>query len=279
MWLFLAGTAYVRLAAALVGITAGLASTDVPRTGGPRPETIRAFNQYIRLAESVLDARLAAEEDSLWPQAESMRERLRQGEVVCAPRNRKGDVRIPQGLIHDWIGEIFIPGVTLGEVLKLVQDYDNHKTTYRHEVLDSRLLDRNNNDFKIYLRLLKRKVVTVVLDSEHEVHYRPLSRNRWSSRSYSTRITEVETSEGIGPRPASPAKDHGFLWRLDSYWMFLEKDGGVYVQCEAISLSRAVPAGLAWLIGPIVRSLPREALAGTLQATRAGSIALTGARP
>jgi hypothetical protein len=29
-----------------------------------------------------------------------------------------------------------------------------------------------------------------------------------------------------------------------------------------------VPAGLGWLIDPIVRSLPRESLAHTLEATR-----------
>jgi len=274
VWPFLAATAHIRLAAVLAGLVAGAWSTEVPRTGGPRPDTIRAFNQYIHLTESVLDARLEGDEASLWPQTSLVRGRLRHGEVICAPRNKTGDVKVPYGLIHDWIGAIFIPGATVGGVLKVVQDYDNHKATYSQEVMDSRILEHNGNDYRIYLRLLKRKVITVVLDTEHEVHYRSLGRNRWCSRSSSIRIAEVENPRRRGERWAPPGKDHGFLWRLNSYWMFVEEDGGVYVECEAISLSRGVPASLAWLIGPIVRSLPVEALAGTLRATRDGTIAL-----
>jgi hypothetical protein len=62
--------------------------------------------------------------------------------------------------------------------------------------------------------------------------------------------------------------DHGFLWRLDSYWRFEERDGGVYIECEAISLTRDIPTGLAWLIEPIIRQLPQESLVNTLRATR-----------
>ena len=55
-----------------------------------------------------------------------------------------------------------------------------------------------------------------------------------------------------------PGNDNGFLWRLNSYWRFLEKDNGVYVQCEAISLTRDVPTGLNWLIGPFIESIPKR---------------------
>ncbi len=65
-----------------------------------------------------------------------------------------------------------------------------------------------------------------------------------------------------------PGEGHGFLWRLYSYWRFQEKDGGVYVECEAVSLTRKVPTGLGWLIDPIIRNLPRESLSNTLHATR-----------
>jgi hypothetical protein len=63
-------------------------------------------------------------------------------------------------------------------------------------------------------------------------------------------------------------KDHGFLWRLYSYWRFEERDNGVYVECQAISLTRNIPTGLGWLIEPIIRNLPRESLANTLTATK-----------
>jgi len=270
------GSSYIRLAAALLWLAGCFASTEVPRVSGPGPETVQAFDQYVRLTESVLDARLHGDQDFLWPRTGEMREQLRQGRVACGPLNRKGEVKIVRGLIHDWVGAVFIPGVTLDEVLRVVQDYDNHKNTYRHEVMDSRTLERSSNDFKVYLRLMKRKVITVVLDTEHQVRYRSLGRHRWHSRSYSTRIVEIP-HPGTAAEGAVPAeKDHGFLWRLNSYWIFFEKDGGVYVECEAISLTRSVPRSLAWLLDPIVRSLPREALASTLLATRAALAASDG---
>lgn len=40
------------------------------------------------------------------------------------------------------------------------------------------------------------------------------------------------------------------------------------MECQAVSLSRDIPWGLDWLIGPIVNDLPRESLANTLLATR-----------
>jgi hypothetical protein len=65
-----------------------------------------------------------------------------------------------------------------------------------------------------------------------------------------------------------PGQDHGFLWRLNSYWRFEERAGGVYVECDAISLTRSVPVGLGWLVNPIVRTLPRESLENSLRTLR-----------
>lgn len=244
------------------------ATSDAPRSGGPKPETEQAFSRYVRHAESLLDARLRGEEDFLWAGSEELRTKLRAGSLVCEPRNERGDVNVEAGLIHDWMGAVFIPGVKVGDVLRVVQDYDNHKNTYPHEVMNSRTLEHDGNNYRVYLRLLKRKVITVVLDTEHEVRYRKLDAHRWHSRSYSTKIVEVDNPGTPEERPMPPRNSHGFLWRLNSYWTFQERDGGVYVECEAISLSRNVPLGLGWLLHPIVRNLPREALAGTLEATR-----------
>ena len=51
-------------------------------------------------------------------------------------------------------------------------------------------------------------------------------------------------------------------------WRFLARDGGVYVQCESTSLTRGIPVGLGWLVGPFVTSIPRESLSFTLETTR-----------
>jgi hypothetical protein len=222
-----------------------------------KPETAEAFDRYVRAAE----ARRARSGDFLWTDGSPERlKAVRAGQIAVEPVAGKGDLDVPEGLIHDWIGAVFVPGATLEGTLASVQDYDHHK--HQAEVLDSRVLSHEGNHYRIYLRLIKKKVITVVLDTEHDVRYFPLDARRWESRSYGTRIAEVPAGH-----------DHGFLWRLYSYWRFEERDGGVYMECEAISLTRDVPLGLGWLIEPIVRQLPRESLVSTLSAPRDGVLA------
>jgi hypothetical protein len=149
------------------------------------------------------------------------------------------------------------------------RDYDHHKDVYQPEVIDSRVISHTGNDFHIYLRLLKKKVITVVLNSEHEVKYTPLDKTRWRSVSRTTKIAEVEKAGKPEEREKPPGTGEGFLWRLNSYWRFEERDGGTWLECEAISLTRDVPIGLGWIVEPIIRDLPKESLANTLRSTRA----------
>jgi len=238
-----------------------------------KPETVQAFDRYARDAEARLEQRLRPGGRFLWvDDAPDRARQARAGQVVVENRSGQDSTPIPGGLIHDWIGAAFLPGVTLEKLLARVQDYNRHKEIYQPEVMDSRLLSRNGNDFKIYLRLMKKKVITVVLDTWHDVHYYPLDATRWHSRSYSTRIVAVENPGQPEERALPPGNDQGFLWRLDSYWRFEQRDGGVYIECEAISLTRSVPAGLGWLVQPFIKSLPRESLANTLRETRAAFV-------
>jgi hypothetical protein len=235
-----------------------------------KPGTVLAFERYIRETEARLEQRLRPEGRFLWVDEESQRViQVRQGQVAIENRAAQGTLAIPGGLIHDWIGAVFIPEATLGKTLALVQDYDHNRDNYKPEVLASRLISRDGNDFKVYLRLMKQKVITVILDTDYDVRYFPLDGGRCHSRAYSTRIAEVENAGKHDERTLPPGKDDGFLWRLYSYWRFQERDGGVYVECEAISLTRGIPVGLGWLIEPIVTTLPRESLANTLRETRA----------
>ena len=252
----------MRSAALFFGLVRILAAAD-PTKVELSQQTDQAFIQYIQATEARLDKQLA-DGNFLWVDGASERLRsVRSGQVLVQPWTGPGDVAVPDGLIHDWIGAVFIPNATLEKTLALVEDYNRHKYVYQPEVRDSKLLGRNGNDYQVFLRLLKKKVLTVELNTYHTVHYVPLDSKRWYSRSYSTRIAELDDG-----RELPPGEDHGFLWRLDSYWRFAERDGGVYVECEAISLTRSVPKGLGWLINPIIQSLPRESLANTLRGTR-----------
>ena len=236
-----------------------------------KPETLAAFDKYIRLKEARLE-QLPAGGKFLWADASPDRNRqLRDGVILAEPASDQREVKVPDGLIHDWVGAIFIPGTTVDKTIALVQDYSNHRNVYQPEVIDSRILTHSGDDFRVYLRLKKKKVLTVVLNTEHDVHYIRLDRERWRSRSYSTHIGEVENAGKPDEHELPAGKDHGFLWRLHSYWRFEERDGGVYVECEPVLTLEGdgQPSGLGWLIEPIIRKLPRESLVNTLLAMRA----------
>jgi hypothetical protein len=232
------------------------------------PETLRAFEAYVLEAETLMEQTLHAGV-FLWSDADAARaRRVRQGKIVAEFWPGKGAVRAPAGVIHDWIGAAFVPGATIERTLACVQDYDNHKHIYKPEVMESRLISRNGNQFQIYLRLLKKKIITVVLDTDHDVLYLPLDGTRWSCRSYTTRTCEVDDAGKPNEKVHPPDTGYGFLWRLNSYWRFQERDGGVYIECRALSLTRDIPRGLGWIVEPIARTLPGESLIATLRATR-----------
>lgn len=233
-----------------------------------KPAASEAFDDYCRRVESRLDGQVNSPVFLWVDQSEERRNRVRGGEVVAESLGRKDPAPVPGGLIHDWAGAVFIPGTMVDKVLALVENYDHHRDVYRPEVVASKLVSRKDNDFKIYLRLLKKKVITVVLDTYYDVHYVRAGDGRWYSRSYSTRIQEVENAGKSDERVLPVGNDHGFLWRLNSYWRFAERDGGVYMECEAVSLTRDIPAGLGWLLEPIIRQLPRESLVETLRKAR-----------
>ena len=232
-------------------------------------ETLKGFEAYIHDAEGAMGLRSRRRGAFLWSDSNKERaRRVREGEVVAECWSGRAPVKVASGLIHDWIGAAWARATTVKATLALIQNYDNHVKIYQPEVMASKLVRRRGNDFQIYLRLLKKKILTVVLDTDHKVHYRPVDRTRWLCRSYTTRIAEVEDAGEPNETVLTPDTGYGFLWRLYSYWRFQERDGGVYLECRAISLTRDVPLGLGWIIEPIIQKLPEESLIRTLECTR-----------
>ena len=228
-----------------------------------KPATVAAFDRYIHQTEQRLNAR----KTFLWADESPERNRrVRNGEVVVEPTGARPVLETTDGLVHDWVGAVFVPGVTLAATLEHVRDYD-HARTHHREVADSHVISHHGNDFLVYMRLIKKKVITVVLDSEHEVHYFPIDATHCRSQSKTTKIAEVDNPGKPGEHELPAETGHGFLWRLDTYWRFQERDGGTWIECQAISLTRDIPTGLGWLIEPIIRSLPRESLESTLRET------------
>jgi hypothetical protein len=231
-------------------------------------ETAKAFDEYIRSKEARLRDQISRGKFLWADEAPERKQQLRGGKMLAESIGPASGGKVPNGLIHDWLGAVFIPGATVAQAIHLVQDYDHHTEVYQTEVIGSKILAHKGEDYKIFLRLKKKKVLTVVLNTEHAVHYERMDDTRCQSWSHSTRIAEVQNPGKPDEHELPQGKDHGFLWRINSYWRFQERDGGVYVECEAVSLTRDIPAGLGWLIDPVVRELPRESLFNTLGATR-----------
>ena len=242
-----------------------------------KPATVEAFDRYVRLTDARNDGELSQNTELLWIDSLLQAERaegyaqLRRGEVKMRRLETldQGErIHCPNGLIHHWVGAAFIPGAKLPEVLAVMQDYDKHSVYFAPDVERSKLESRDGDHFRAFLRFRRHKVITVVLDTEHDVHYFRDSDSRAHSRSSATRIAQVENAGKPDEREKPPGDDEGFLWRMETWWRMMEADGGVYVQSEVVSLTREIPTGLGWLIGPFVTSIPKESLTFTLDATR-----------
>lgn len=206
---------------------------------------------------------------------------LRRGEVLVArgaPGRADGeDIEVSGGLVNHWRGTVFIPGVTLDRLLRILRDpqVTRHK---QEDVVASKVLWRDGDDLGLYLRLRRTKFVTVVYDTEHEVSYQVLSPRRALSRSVATRIVEVEDA-GTPEEKARPAgDDHGFLWRLNSYWRYEQVEGGVLVELESLTLSRDIPSLVKPLVRPLVDRVARESIERTLTSVRTRVEAEAGLR-
>lgn len=252
-----------------------------------RPATLDAFARYVQVTEARVERELVRPGAFLYvdglaePRRAQVLAALKRGEIFMErlqTLDASGrEIRVPDGLVHHWFGAVFVPGASLEQALNLVEDYDRHQNIYKPEVVRSRLVSRNGDDFKIFYRLRKKKVITVTLNTDHDVHYTRFDATRWHSRSYTTRVAEVENADRRDEREKPIGRDGGFLWRMNSYWRFEEREGGVFVESESISLSRDIPFGLGVIIKPFITGIPKESLQMTLGSTRSALLAKAAA--
>ncbi len=246
-----------------------------PRAHGAelQPATIAAFDRYV----SVTEMRATAATPTLWLDSlptEQQRGRLnelRAGRIAIERLTTKDGARqidVPDGLIHHWIGTVFVPGKSTAEAVRLLQDYDHHAEFFAPMVQRSRILSRTDDHFTVFLRFYQKKGITVIVNSDHDARFTRIAPGHVAARIVSTRMQEVEDPGGPNEREKPVGHDGGYVWRLNTYWRFVERDGGVYVQCESVTLTRGIPFGLGWLIGPFVTSIPRESLTFTLETAR-----------
>ncbi len=250
----------------LLATTVALAAAEL------RPATLQAFERYVRLTEARIDSERG--DRFLWLDRQPRNRRaeltaqLARGEVVVEPLETRDNGRaidIPSGMVHHWVADAFIPGTTLAQTVALAQDYNHHADLFQPAVARSRLLGRNGNTFRVAFRFVQKRVITVVTDVESEARFANLDPSRVEARVYATRISEVEDAFSPDERVLPPDEGHGYLWRMNTYCRFVQRDGGVYIEFESLSLSRDLPLGIGWMVRPFVTSVPKESLVFTLQ--------------
>jgi hypothetical protein len=268
----------LRLAVLLLGAIAAAPAVSAAEL---RPETTAAFDRYVRVTEAQMESELLGTTPFLWidqlpnAQREEAYRHLQRGEFVVSRLTTLDDghaIDVPQGLIHHWMGAILIPGVSLDRVIGLMQGYDRYQDVYGPNVRRARIVSQRDGQFRVFLQLFMKKVISVVLNTDNDVRYTRLTPSRAHVRSYSTRINEVQNPGAAGEAELPAGRDSGFLWRFNNYCSLEERGEGTYVQCESLSLSRGIPPGLGWVVGPFVTSIPRESLEFTLGHMRAALV-------
>ena len=234
-----------------------------------KPETIGAWERYVQSADAAMQTRLQPGHPFLWiDEIAGRRARLRAGEIVVAQVGEHNPKKVPSGLIHHWIGAAFFPNATADDVFSVVRDYGRYREVYNPTVINARAI-RQTADLDRYSMLLMNKslFLKTALDSEYESSYCSVGSHKWYSLATAIHIHEVEDYGQADERILPPDEGSGYIWRLHSISRYDEADGGVYVEVEAMALSRDIPAAVRWVVDPIVRRVSKGAILTSLRQT------------
>jgi hypothetical protein len=233
------------------------------------PTTSKAWEEYIESANMRMEQRLSPGKAFLWvDEVPDRRARVQAGEIIVSPVGPQNPKRVPSGLIHDWVGAVFIAHVKLDDVLQVVRDYARYREVYQPTVIDSKAIATGEAKGRFSMRLVNKSFFRkTALDTDYESCEVHLDDRRVYSVSRTTRIQEIEEYGTPAQRILHEGEGNGIIWRLFGITRYVERDGGVYLELEAIGLSRDIPASLRWLVEPIVRRVSRGSLSTSLRQT------------
>ena len=250
------------------GLLISIFSSLAPRRGcaEPTPQAVAAFNSYV----AAVEARLLQQHRSptaflAGPVSTAQNQRLRSGELIIERVTPSIAGEFPGALLHHWRGTAFAPGATAAGFAQMLRDFNAYPQRFSPQVLQAKALAQPNGHLLASMRVRQKHVLTVVMDSTYDIAFGQFNAHEGYSSSRSTAIYEIDAPGTSHEHALNPAEEHGFLWRLNTYWSYEERDGGLYLQVEAVSLTRSIPRGLGWAIGPFVESVPRESLEFTLR--------------
>jgi hypothetical protein len=258
----------VAIVVILLGSVAGLAAARLC------PESVAGWNRYVSATEARITRELRSSRGFLAldfaPGAADARRSVLAGDVVVEPMETTGvrgePIDVPSAMVHHWRGAVFIRGMTVTRLVAALQK--GAPPARQEDVLESRVLEQRPDWMRVSLRLQRKKIVTVVYNTEHVVVFSRASDVRATSASTATKIAEVEDVNTPQERELPPGDDRGFLWRLNAYWRYEQTANGVIAECESMTLSRDIPAVVRFVVRPLVERAARESMARTLASLR-----------
>jgi hypothetical protein len=244
----------------------------IARASEPQPAAVAAFDRYTMLVEDQLKTRVGPH-NFLWLDEHPKEKSLAWfSQDVIAPLKMLDsgkEIPVPDGLIQDWIGAIFLEGYTLERVRNVVTGFADYKNVFKQEVADSRLVKHDGDRFDAFLRIYKRQLQSVALNVNLSADFTALDPSRGYLICRSTHIGEALHANKKTEEERSPEDEYGYLWRMNLYWRLQYADNGVYAEVELISLSRdAAGNRLGRLLNGFVQSFPRDFVAAFMDGMR-----------
>ena len=247
----------------------GLAFLAIPSQtrAEPTPAAVAAYNSYVAVVETRLARQHRSQNGFLvagpfTPQNEPS---LRRGELIVEQLTPSTGVGLPGAMLHHWRGTAFVAGAKAADFERLLRDFDAYPRHFSPQVVEAKVLSEQGDHLQASMRVRQRHVIAVVMDTAYDIAFGQLDAQHGYSISRSTRIAEIEAAGTSAERALTSSQEHGFLWRQNTYWSYEERDGGLTMQIESVSLTRSIPIGLGWAVGPFVESVPRESLEFTLR--------------
>ena len=250
-------------------------SAAVPAAARLCPESVAGWNRYVSATERRIAGELESRRGFLAldfaPDAAAARRAVLSGEVVVEPMETTGAggkaIDVPSAMVHHWRGAVLIPGMTVNKLVAALQQ--GAPPTRQEDVLQSSVLERRPDWMRVSLKLQRKKIVTVVYNTEHVVVFSRGGDARATSASTATRIAEVADVNTPQEHELPLGDDRGFLWRLNAYWRYEQAGTGVIAECESITLSRDIPTVVKYVVRPLVERAARESMTRTLVSLRA----------
>ena len=245
-----------------------------------KPETLKAWEDYLQTANSHMKERLHSGAHFLWLDESSDRiQQVHSGEILADPIDGQIPARVPSGLIHHWIGAAFIPNVTLNETVAVVRDYARYPDIYP-AVIASKPVSRVSMQDKFSVLMMSNRLVQKkALETQNASDFFKLNEKQWYSLCRTTQVQEIENVGQSSERKLADGEGTGYIWRLYSITRFEERDGGVYVELEALALTRDIPASLRWVAAPVVRRISRNSVLASLGKTQEAVKSFAAGRP